>query len=442
MELQRIKQRYGIIGNSPLLNRAIEVAVQIAPTEITTIIYGESGVGKENFSGIIHQLSVRKHGPYIAVNCGAIPEGTIDSELFGHEKGAFTGAHDTRKGYFEVVNGGTIFLDEVAELPLSTQSRLLRVLELGEYIRVGSSKVMKTNVRVIAATHVNLIEEIKKGKFREDLYYRLSTVPIKIPPLRDRKEDIHLLFRKFASDAASKYKMPTAQLDKEAQELLTNYRWPGNIRQLKNVAEQVAILEEQRLLDKETLSKYLPKDEGNSLPVLFQGGNKESDVSERELLYRVLFDMKKDIIEIKKVIVDLVQNSNSGFEMDEKNARIISRFHEDDTLVHLEHKEKSMDLKPTRSPENDFEITEPKEEVEEWAKKDSIDRLEKYMRRKNLLDDKYKENILTKSKDIVEKAVTEFEKLPAPDPKDIFKYVFAEMTPQQKEEMEELFGNQ
>jgi len=246
MDIQGIKQRFGIIGNSPLLNRAIDITVQVAPTDLTVLISGESGVGKEVFPKIIHQQSARKHGPYIAVNCGAIPEGTIDSELFGHEKGSFTGAHEARKGYFEVVNGGTIFLDEVAELPLSTQVRLLRVLESGEFLKVGSSKVIKTDVRVVAATNVNITDAIRSGKFRQDLYYRLNTVPVMIPPLRDRKEDIYLLFRKFASDFAGRYRMPVIQLDEEAQHLLNEYRWPGNVRQLKNITEQISIIEENR----------------------------------------------------------------------------------------------------------------------------------------------------------------------------------------------------
>ncbi|MFA5195773.1 MAG: sigma-54 dependent transcriptional regulator, partial [Bacteroidales bacterium] len=259
MDVQSIKQRFGIIGNSPQLNLAIDVARQVAPTDLSVLITGESGSGKEVFPQIIHQLSSRKHGPYIAVNCGAIPEGTIDSELFGHEKGSFTGAHEARKGYFEVVNGGTIFLDEIADMPLSTQARLLRVLESGEFIKVGSSKVLKTDVRVIAATNVNVSEAIHHGKFREDLYYRLSSVPIIIPPLRERKDDILLLFRKFAADFAEKYKMPSVTIEENAQELMLNYRWPGNIRQLKNIAEQISIIEKQRKIDIETLTRYLPQ---------------------------------------------------------------------------------------------------------------------------------------------------------------------------------------
>ncbi|MGM1429278.1 sigma-54 interaction domain-containing protein [Sphingobacterium lactis] len=306
MDHQDIKSRFGIIGNSPLLNRAIDIARQVAPTDISVLIQGESGSGKEVFSHIIHQLSGRKHGPFIAVNCGAIPEGTIDSELFGHEKGSFTGAHEARKGYFEVVDGGTIFLDEVGELPLGTQARLLRVLESGEYIRVGSSKVQKTNVRVVAATNVDVFEAVKKGKFREDLYYRLNTVPLRIPPLRERKEDIVLLFRKFVVDFADKYRSPGIQLTEDAQEMLKNYSWPGNVRQLKNIAEQIAVLEKERLVNAQILSNYLPAEQQSSLPVPLRDQSKEN-FSERDLLYKVLFDMKKDMVDLKKLVVELIQ---------------------------------------------------------------------------------------------------------------------------------------
>ena len=309
MELQSIKQRYGIIGSSPLLNRAIEIAVQVAPTDLTVLITGESGTGKESFPKIIHHLSKRKHGNYIAVNCGAIPEGTIDSELFGHEKGAFTGATDSRKGYFEVANNGTIFLDEVAELPLATQARLLRVLENGEFMKVGSSKVLKTNVRVVAATNVKLQEAIDNGKFREDLFYRLNTVPIIIPPLRERKEDIILLFRKFSSDFSDKYRIPSLQLTDEAKNLLMNYRWKGNIRQLKNVTEQITIIEKDRIVDKETLIKYLPETYNTRLPILFNNPN-DSHLSERDILYKVLFEMKRDVTELKKLVGTLMQNED------------------------------------------------------------------------------------------------------------------------------------
>ena len=307
---QNIKQRFGIIGNHPGLNRALEKTLRVASTEITVLVSGESGVGKENIPKIIHQFSPRKHAKYIAVNCGAIPEGTIDSELFGHEKGAFTGATSTRSGYFEVADGGTIFLDEVGELPLSTQVRLLRILENGEFIKVGSSKVQKTDVRIVAATNVNTIEAIKKGKFREDLYYRLSTVEINLPPLRARKEDIPLLFRKFASDFAQKYKMPTLRLDDDAQQLLVQYRWNGNIRQLRNVAEQASVLEKERILTPVMLRHYLP-DMGSQLPAVVDLNQKGGDFSsEREILYKVLFDMKSDLNDLKKLTHELMENEN------------------------------------------------------------------------------------------------------------------------------------
>lgn len=309
-EIQSVKQRYGIIGNSPLLNHAIEVAIQAAPTEMTVLITGESGSGKESFSKIIHSMSLRKHGKFIAINCGAIPEGTIDSELFGHEKGSFTGAHEARKGYFEVTNGGSIFLDEIGEMPLGTQSRLLRVLENGEFIKVGSSKVLKTDVRVITATNVNLIKAVEKGKFREDLYYRLNTVPIYVPPLRERGEDIVLLFRKFTSDFSEKYQVKPISLDEDAQKLLMSYAFPGNIRQLKNLAEQISLLEQTREVDVATLSKYLPADRSR-LPMALTGrstGGDSSDFSERDLLYKVLFDMKKDMNELKKLVLESYQS--------------------------------------------------------------------------------------------------------------------------------------
>lgn len=308
-DIQAIKQRFEIIGNSPELNRAIDIATQVAPTDLSVLITGESGVGKEVFPRIIHAFSSRKHAPYIAVNCGAIPEGTIDSELFGHEKGAFTGAVSDRKGYFEVTDGGTIFLDEVGELPLPTQARLLRVLETGEFIRVGSSKVQKTNVRVIAATNVNIPFAVKNGKFREDLYYRLNTIPITIPPLRERKDDIALLFKKFAADFAEKYRMPAVRLTEDATQLLKTCRWPGNIRQLKNLTEQISIIEQERSVDALTLQKYLPV-EDSSLPTL-TGVHDQGDAnfaSEREILYKILFDMKKDMNDLKSLVYDLMQN--------------------------------------------------------------------------------------------------------------------------------------
>lgn len=337
--VQAIKQRFGIIGNDPSLNRAIEKAIQVAPTDISVLVTGESGVGKESIPKIIHQLSHRKHGKYIAVNCGAIPEGTIDSELFGHEKGAFTGATQTRSGYFEVADGGTIFLDEVGELPLTTQVRLLRVLENGEFIKVGSSKVQKTNVRIVAATNVNMFEAIKKEKFREDLYYRLSTVEIHLPPLRDRKEDIHLLFRKFASDFALKYKMPTIKLSDDAVNLLLKHRWSGNIRQLRNVAEQISVLEQNRTISAATLQDYLPNSSSN-LPAVINTTKSESDFSsEREILYKVLFDMKSDLNDLKKLTMELMKNGNAS-EVQKQNEGLIQKIYgeddEDATVEDLE----------------------------------------------------------------------------------------------------------
>ena len=306
MDIIAVKQRFGIIGNSSALDRAIDIARQVAPTDLSVLITGESGVGKEIFPQIIHHLSARKHGPYIAVNCGAIPEGTIDSELFGHEKGSFTGAHEARKGYFEVANGGTIFLDEVAELPLSTQVRLLRVLESGEFFKVGSSKSQKTDVRVVAATNVEVQLAIDHGKFRQDLFYRLNSVPIAVPALRERKEDIFLLFRKFASDFAEKYRMPVLELDEEARQILTNYRWTGNIRQLKNFTEQISIIERDRNVSATTLQRYLPETVRRDLPVLFKDAHKGSEMSERELLYKILFDMRRDITDLKKLVGEII----------------------------------------------------------------------------------------------------------------------------------------
>lgn len=315
--VQAIKQRFGIIGNNIALNRSIEKSIQVAPTDISVLVSGESGVGKESLPKIIHSLSHRKHNKHIAVNCGAIPEGTIDSELFGHEKGAFTGASQARDGYFQVADGGTIFLDEVGELPLTTQVRLLRVLENGEFIKVGSSKVQKTNVRIVAATNVNMHEAIQKNKFREDLYYRLSTIEIHLPPLRDRKDDIHLLFRKFASDFATKYKMPTVRLTPSAQQMLENCHWPGNIRQLKNVAEQISVLEKERELDADRLREYIPKT--SNLPSVIKAEKAKNDFSnEREILYKVLFDMKSDLNDLKKLTLELLSNGNTEKVKDEQ----------------------------------------------------------------------------------------------------------------------------
>ena len=324
--VQATKQRFGIIGNDPKLNRAIEKAIQVSPTDISVLVTGESGVGKESVPKIIHALSHRKHGKYIAVNCGAIPEGTIDSELFGHEKGAFTGASATRSGYFEVADGGTIFLDEVGELPLPTQVRLLRVLENGEFLKVGSSKIQKTDVRIVAATNVKMVEAIEKGNFREDLFYRLSTVDINLPPLRERSEDIHLLFRKFASDFAQKYKMPTVRLDQSSIDLLLKYRWSGNIRQLRNVAEQISVLEQQREINAATLSQYLPNMSSN-LPAVISTKKAEGDFSnEREILYKVLFDMQRDVNDLKKLTMELMKTGNAN-KVQEENSSLIKKIY-------------------------------------------------------------------------------------------------------------------
>lgn len=331
--VQATKQRFGILGNDPKLNRAIEKAIQVSPTDISVLVTGESGVGKESIPKIIHSLSHRKHGKYIAVNCGAIPEGTIDSELFGHEKGAFTGATQTRSGYFEVADGGTIFLDEVGELPLTTQVRLLRVLENGEFIKVGSSKVQKTNVRIVAATNLHMFEAIKKERFREDLYYRLSTVEISLPPLRDRKEDIHLLFRKFASDFALKYKMPSIRLEDDAVKLLENYPWNGNVRQLRNIAEQISVLEKERSIGAQGLQQYLPNF-GSNLPAVISNKKKESDFSnEREILYKVLFDMKNDLNDLKKLTMELMENGNNNSFREDNESLIQKIYGEDEEEV-------------------------------------------------------------------------------------------------------------
>ena len=326
-EILSIKQRFGIIGNSSLLNHAIKVATQVAATDMTVLITGESGVGKESFSKIIHHLSARKHGQFIAINCGAIPEGTIDSELFGHEKGSFTGATEARKGYFEVTDGGTIFLDEIGEMPLGTQARLLRVLENGEFIRVGSSKVQKTDVRVVAATNVNLLEAVSKGKFREDLYYRLNTVPIYVPPLRERGDDVELLFRKFASDFSEKYRVKPIKLTPNAIEILLKYRFPGNIRQLKNLVEQMSVLEMDREVDGETLLKYLPQ-EHNLTPALFKNKDKNDDgFTERDLLYKVLFEMRKDLTDLKKLVHEVLQNEQYGNDIIEDHQELFHNLH-------------------------------------------------------------------------------------------------------------------
>jgi DNA-binding NtrC family response regulator len=346
-DLQNIKQRFGIIGNYEGLNRAIDIAMQVAPTDLSVLITGESGTGKEIFPQVIHSYSTRKHGQYIAVNCGAIPEGTIDSELFGHEKGSFTGASDSRKGYFEVADGGTIFLDEVAELPLSTQVRLLRVLETGEFIRVGSSKVQKTNVRVIAASNVDVARAIDNGKFREDLFYRLNTVPIKVPALRERGEDIFLLFRKFAVDFAEKYRMPSIRLDSEAKNILLNYAWPGNVRQLKNITEQISIIESEREIVAVNLHSYLPEFGGVKLPAVIKKDEDKSFSSEREILYKILFDMKSDMNDLKKLVFDLIRRGEIDVNFHENNSRAIKN-------LFSEVKEATGNQRETESPTVDF----------------------------------------------------------------------------------------
>lgn len=359
-EIQRIKQRFGIIGNFVGLERAIDIAKQVAPTDLSVLITGESGVGKEVFPQIIHQFSARKHGQYIAVNCGAIPEGTIDSELFGHEKGAFTGATDHRKGYFEVANGGTIFLDEVGELPLSTQVRLLRILETGEFIKVGSSKVLKTDVRLVAATNVDILKAVQENKFREDLYYRLNTVPIVVPNLRERKEDIHLLFRKFAYDFSEKYRMPPITLSDEARAVLINYRWPGNIRQLKNITEQISVIEQERQIDEDTIRKYLPDYYETKLPALLgrSGFDQNSFASEREILYKVLFDMKNDFGDLKKLVLEMIQKGATNTEVRENNTQIIKKLYDDIEVF-------PNDEKPIEFNNNDDQIEDTEEIVEE-----------------------------------------------------------------------------
>jgi transcriptional regulator with PAS, ATPase and Fis domain len=359
-DLQNIKQRFGIIGNYDGLNRAIDIAVQVAPTDLSVLISGESGTGKEIFPQVIHSYSSRKHGQYIAVNCGAIPEGTIDSELFGHEKGSFTGATDSRKGYFEVADGGTIFLDEVAELPLSTQVRLLRVLETGEFIRVGSSKVQKTNVRVIAASNVEVPKAIDNGKFREDLFYRLNTVPIKIPALRDRGEDIFLLFRKFAVDFAEKYRMPAIRLDSEAKNALLNYSWPGNVRQLKNITEQISIIESEREITAFKLQNYLPDYGGIKLPAIIRKEDEKSFSSEREILYKILFEMKSDMNDLKKLVFDLIRHGDIDVTFQENNSRTIKnlfREAKEETVTHSEAVTPTVDF-ASHKPINNIQDTE------------------------------------------------------------------------------------
>jgi transcriptional regulator with PAS, ATPase and Fis domain len=365
--VQAIKQRFEIIGNDVKLNRAIEKAIQVAPTDISVLVTGESGVGKEAIPKIIHALSHRKHGKFIAVNCGAIPEGTIDSELFGHEKGSFTGATGARSGYFEEADGGTIFLDEVGELPLTTQVRLLRVLENGEFIKVGSSKVQKTNVRIVAATNANMFDAIKKERFREDLYYRLSTVEIQLPPLRERQEDIHLLFRKFASDFAQKYKMPTIRLEDDAVQLLSKYRWSGNIRQLRNIAEQISVLEQQREISTETLRSYLP-DAEHSLPAVISSTKSESDFStEREILYKILFDMKSDLNDLKKLTLELMQSGNNKKVQQENQTLIKKIYGNDEESIDFDAEETTDSISVFPVPKNPQVVSLPKEDNYHFA---------------------------------------------------------------------------
>lgn len=381
--IQATKQRFGIIGNDPKLNRAVEKAIQVAPTDISVLVTGESGVGKESIPKIIHSLSHRKHGKYIAVNCGAIPEGTIDSELFGHEKGSFTGATQTRSGYFEVADGGTIFLDEVGELPLPTQVRLLRVLENGEFLKVGSSKIQKTDVRIVAATNVKMVEAIEKGKFREDLYYRLSTVDINLPPLRERSEDIHLLFRKFASDFAQKYKMPTLRLEDDAVQMLLNYRWSGNIRQLRNVAEQISVLEQERTINRNTLRNYLP-DMGSNLPAVIGTKKSTSDFSsEREILYKVLFDMQRDVNDLKKLTLELM-NSGNASKVKEENSGLINKIyseehnHQEELAAIVDEDETAADIEVLGISEGNTESRQDKYDfAEEIQEEESLSLQEK-----------------------------------------------------------------
>ena len=384
-ELQNIKLRFGIIGNADALNRAIDIAVQVSSTDLSVLITGESGVGKETFPQIIHSFSKRKHGQYIAVNCGAIPEGTIDSELFGHEKGAFTGAISDRNGYFAEANGGTIFLDEVGELPLATQARLLRVLESGEFIKVGSSKVQKTDVRIVAATNVNLSEAISSGKFREDLFYRLNTIPIKVPPLRERGNDIVLLFRKFASDFAEKYKMPPIQLTEDAKSTLESYSWPGNVRQLKNITEQISIIETKREITSGILHNYLPQNNTSSVPMLF---GLKSDAkqfqSEREILYQVLFDMRRDVTELKKLVNNLMEEKKESHNIPTQTTAM-TYYHEPERNIvptNINHLS-TINLSSQKSPEpEEYVVPEPEEYVE--AETLSLDEVEREMIKKAL----------------------------------------------------------
>ena len=388
MNIQQIKLRYGIIGNSPALNHALEIALQVAQTDLSVLITGESGVGKEIFSQVVHSNSARKHNPYIAVNCGAIPQGTIDSELFGHEKGSFTGAHEQRKGYFEVVNKGTIFLDEVAELPLATQVRLLRILETGEFIKVGSSKVLKTDVRVVAATNVNFAEAVKKGDFREDLYYRLSTVPIHIPPLRGRGEDIFLLFTKFATDFAEKYQMPPLRLLPEAKQALLSYNWPGNVRQLKNVTEQISVIEKNRTIDLNSLKKYLKGLEVNKLPAIYKPEQNTDFSTEREILFKFLFDIKKDVEETKKMVGSILQGADIKSIKPSEALTNYEFKYEPETLIKTPY-----EIKPNDSSKN-IEFSKNIEDTEEIVEENlSLSEMEKNLIIKALTKNKGKRKI-------------------------------------------------
>ncbi|MEQ9301946.1 MAG: sigma-54 dependent transcriptional regulator [Cyclobacteriaceae bacterium] len=406
-EIQSIKQRFGIVGNAPQLNHAIEVAAQVAPTDMSVLITGESGSGKESFSKIIHSLSHRKHGQFIAINCGAIPEGTIDSELFGHEKGSFTGAHEARKGYFEVTNGGTIFLDEIGEMPMSTQARLLRVLENGEFIKVGSSKVQKTDVRVIAATNVNLLAAVEKKKFREDLYYRLNTVPIYVPPLRERGEDIHLLFRKFTSDFSDKYNVKPIVLDEPARRALINFRFPGNIRQLKNLAEQISVLELDRQIGLEKLLKYLPQQ--SSLPALVSKDQESAEqFSERDLLYKVLFDMKADMTELKKLVLSLLKGKQSGGDILKEHEDLFQSVSDEETdktpLVPSQYLLEPHETKPAQH-DLDYEKIEDITHETEDEESLSIEAKEKELIIKALLKNKNKRKYAAKDLGISERTL-------------------------------------
>ncbi|WNW00702.1 sigma-54 dependent transcriptional regulator [Tenacibaculum sp. HL-MS23] len=398
--LQAIKQRFGIIGNDTQLNRAIEKSIRVAPTDISVLVTGESGVGKESIPRIIHQLSHRKHAKYIAVNCGAIPEGTIDSELFGHEKGAFTGATAARKGYFEVADGGTIFLDEVGELPLTTQVRLLRVLENGEFIKVGSSQVQKTDVRIVAATNVNMQQAISKEKFREDLYYRLSTIEIDLPALRDRNEDIHLLFRKFASDFAQKYRMPTIRLDDNATKVLLNYRFPGNIRQLRNLAEQISVVEESRLITAEKLVQYLPKNNGNLPAVIGKQSSNSDFANERDIMYKILFDMRNDINDLKKLTLDLMQNGDAE-QVKEENHGLIERIYQETEKPEDHNFEVVKIPQSSSSTQNNYEYAETIEEDENL----SLQEKEIEMIRKSLEKNSNKRKLAAKELGISERTL-------------------------------------